>query len=461
MTDEIKPPKTPKEPKDSKFMKSVKNLDLVLRLAAKIFILILIFWILWAFRQAYNNDSYVFEAFSVPPALVERGYSGEVVVDKIMTEMNDIQSKDYFDEQNPEAYRKILSKPTLQFNSGSRAGYFDLASLFNLGKIILGKKDKIIKGHITSNASALSLNLAMPDDGVPPLSINNKTNVDSLVHEAALFLIRQTNPQFLVYHFMNKQDFATAKSLLSEIDFRLDNQKRLPTYAYDRIQWFLSGTNLRLAQQDFDGALEKVEELHRAFPNELAADVQTVNILMAQVVYLENAKTDPSVFRPIAARATALAEQIEQKKLNSAFLDKQKAMGWLYANWAYMLQKTDPNSAGILPKYQKAIGLLPTVSFAYNNLSYYYMDKKNYAAAEDALKKALLAEPKDGNALDTYAEIMSITGDMPRFYSFLEKALQNPNPTEGITAELYAVDKRWEAFRNQPKFQNLIKKYGK
>ena len=89
------------------------------------------------------------------------------------------------------------------------------------------------------------------------------------------------------------------------------------------------------------------------------------------------------------------------------------------------------------------------------------MDKKNYTAAIDALNKALFAEPKDGNSLDTYAEIMAITGDTARFYSYLERALQNPNPTEGITAERYAVDKRWDAFRQKAQFQNLLKKYRK
>ena len=113
-------------------MKSVKNLDQILRLVGRIFILLLIIWILWAFRKAYLDDSYVFEPFSVPPALVEKGYSGEVVVDKIMSEMNNILSKNYFDGQNPEAYRKIVAQPALKFSSGSRAGYFDLESLFKL-----------------------------------------------------------------------------------------------------------------------------------------------------------------------------------------------------------------------------------------------------------------------------------------------------------------------------------------
>jgi hypothetical protein len=452
--------KADKPPKDSKFMIFVKNFDRILRLAGRLLILMLIIWILWAFRKAYMNDSYVFEPFSVPPQLVERGYSGEVVVDKIMSEMYNILSKDYFDEQNPEAYRKIVAQPTLKFSSGSRAGYFDLESLFKLGKVVLGKKENTIKGHIIRDSNLFSLSLNLSDDTHSALNIN-KNNLDSLVNEAAVFLIRQTNPQYLVYYFMNKQDFGAAETLLQEIDFQLNNKKKSPSYNYDRIQWYMSWTSLRLAQQDFDGALAKADELRKAYPHDLAADVQTVNILMAQVLRLENDKADPSVYRAIAQRATTLATQIEKKNNNSLFLDKQKAMGLLYANWAYLLQKTDLNAPDILPKYQKAIALLPNISFAYNNLSYYYMDKKNYAAAEDALKKALFAEPKDGNSLDTYAEIMAITGDTTRFYAFLEKALQNPNPTEGITAERYAVDKRWDVFRQQPRFQNLIKKYRK
>ena len=450
-----------KPPKDSPFIKVVKNLDVVLRVMGRLLILLLIVWILWAFRKAYNDDSYVFEPFSVPPSLTEQGYSGEVVVDKIMADMSQILSENYFNEQNPEAYRKIIAQPTLKFSAGSRAGYFDLESLFKLGKVILGKKDKVIRGHITLDSNKLSLNLAMSDDASTAASINNKNHLDSLVHEMALFLIRRTNPQYLVYYFLNKQDYAAAETLLQEIDFRLNNQKKSPNYNYDRIQWSMSWTNVRLAQQDFDGALEKAEQLRLAYPKDLAANVQTVNILMTQVLRYEDAQADPSVYRPLAQHAITLAAQIEKGNMSSLFLDKSKAMGLMYANWAYLLGKINPDSPDILPKYQKAIALLPNVSFAYNNLSYYYMDKKNYAAAEDALQKALIAEPKDGNSLDTYAEIMSIKGDSTRFYAFIEKALQNPNPTEGITAELYAQDKRWEAFRNRPRFQNLLKKYKK
>lgn len=443
-----------------KFMDYVKNADRILRLLGRIFLVLLVFWILWAFRKAIKDESYVFDTFSVPPALIEKGYNNDVVINKILAEMQMILSEKYYDEQNPEAYRKVLYRPDLNFSAGSRAGYFDLHALFQVGKALMGKKDKTIKGDIIVDSNSVKLSLHLPDGLIPPLSIHNKKPLDSLFHESAVSLIRQTSPQYLLYYYLDRQQFSEAGILLQEIDFKLNNNRKSPTYDYDRIQWFMSNTNLLLAQQDFEGAIAKAEELQKNYPNDLASYAQTLNILMSQVVYLENqSSTDTASFVPIAQRASRVAETIEKKGFSSIFLDKTMAMGWTYANWAYMLQKCGSDDKNILAKYQKAIDLLPRASFAYNNLSYFYMDKKNYTAAEEILKKAILAEPNDGNSWDTYAEVMALKGDDARFFAYLEKALQNRNPTEGITAELYAQDNRWAKYKQQKKFQDLLKKY--
>ena len=109
-----------------------------------------------------------------------------------------ILSKRYFDEQNPEAYRRINTQPTLQFNTESRAGYFDLRALFQMGKLFLGKQDKTIRGHITLDSNTIRLALLMPDEAAYPLSINSKASLDSLFHGVAVRLIRQTTPQYLM-----------------------------------------------------------------------------------------------------------------------------------------------------------------------------------------------------------------------------------------------------------------------
>jgi tetratricopeptide (TPR) repeat protein len=443
------------------FMRFVKNADRFLKFTGRVFIVLLVVWILGAFKKVYQDESFVFSPFSVPPALVDKGYSGEVLVDKILSDMHAILSRRYHDEQNPEAYRKVLSRPDLNFSAGSRAGYFDFQALFQVGKVLLGKRDKTIKGHLTLDESLVKLYIQMPDDVMIPLSIKENISMDSLTQQAAEFLIRHTTPQYLVYYFLNKQQFSEAEKLLQEIDFQLISNKKNKHYDYERIQWFIGYINYYLAQQDFENAFRKADALREAYPNDLAPYAQLVNVYMSELLHLENNGADSSIVKSLAQKAVDVAAQIEKNDYNSIFLEKKMGLGWVYANWAYMLQKININDARILPKYEKAIEILPTASFAYNNFSYYYLDKKDYAACENVLKKAVLADPKDGNSWDTYAEVMLVKNDLPRFYDCIEKALQNLNPTEGITSELYAVDKRWERVRGEKRFQDLLTKYRK
>ena len=444
---------------DFKFVKFAQKGDDVLKFIGCLFVFVLVFWILWAFRQVYKNDSYTLSAFNVPPSLEQRGYSGAVVVDKIVSEMQAILSKRYFDEQNPEAYRRIATQPTLQFNTESRAGYFDLRALFQMGKLFLGKKDKTIRGDITLDSNQIRLSLLMSDEAAYPLSISNREPLDSLFHRVAVRLIRQTTPQYLVYYYLDRQDYDAAEQLLNEIDFKLNNAPKNATYDNDRIQWFLTWTNFLLAKKDYPNALQKVDELIKAYPKDLAGYAQKVNISFMQIINLENQQADKTAFAPIVKNGLKLAQYIDNQNFNSQFLDKKMTMGWLYSNWAYLLQKDNVDSLKVLTMYRKAIELLPQSASSYNNLSYFYIDSKNYEEAEIYLKKALFADPKDGNTWDTYSELMLLKGDTSRFYNCIEQALKNHNPTEGVSSDGYATDARWEKFWGEKRFQNLLKKY--
>jgi tetratricopeptide (TPR) repeat protein len=441
------------------FLDFVKNADRILKFAGRLFIFMLIVWILWAFRQAYQNDDYAFQPFGVPPNFVERGYSGEVVTEKIMTEMTTVLSSRLYDERNPDASKRVVARPELTFTEASRAGNFDLNSLFQVGKKILGKKDKTIKGYLTLDSNRVQLVVQMTDQAAYPLSIRRSESLDSLLHQAALHIIRQTTPQYLVYYFLGKQDFEKAEDLIQTIDFQLDSRPKTKTYDYERIQLELSRCNLSLAKNDFDGALQHAENLRQRYPKDIAGSVQTVNILAAKVIELENEGSEPAQIVALSQKAIEVAESIEKGGLGSIFLDKSKELGYLYANWAYLLEKIHAPDDKILAMYKRATQLIPQSSFAYNNLSYHYMDRKDYAAAEAALKKAVLANPKDGNTWDTYAELALLQRDTIHFYDYAERALQNQSPTHGITVEVYRTDKRWQGVAKEPRFLKLLEKY--
>lgn len=463
-TKENKKDKKKALPKENKhhWLEFIRIADRVLRFAGHLAIFLVIVWILMAFRRVYNDNAYTFAPFSVPPSLADKGYSGEVVVTKIVSEIQDILARRYYDEQNPEAYRQISAQQDFSFSADNKIGFIDIQSLFSLGKILLGKKDKIIKGHIIVDENTISLAIQMPDIQSYKINLNRKAPIDSIIHGAAIYLIRQTTPQYLVYYYLNKHAFDETEKLLQEIDFKLSSKDKIaksPTYDYDRIQWYMSWTNLLLAKKEYAKARQKAEELKAAYPHDLAAYSQIVNILNAEVIELENQRTDTLRYLSLAQQAMELAQETEKKDLNSVFLDKKMAMGWLYANWAYMQQKCNMNNPEILPKYLKAIELLPHAASPYNMLSYYYMDKKDYKEAESCIQKALLADPRDGNSWDTYAEIMMLKNDTTHFFQYIEKALQNSNPTQGITADYYAQDARWANFRTMTDFQRLLKKY--
>jgi tetratricopeptide (TPR) repeat protein len=441
------------------FIDFVKDADRVLKFAGRLFIFMLIIWILWAFRQAYQNEDYAFQPFGVPPAFVERGYSGEVVTEKIMSAMTNILSARLYDEQNPEAYQRVVARPELSFSEASRAGNFDLNSLFQVGKKILGKKDKVIKGYLTLDSNRTILTLSMTERAAYPLSIKRGEPLDSLFHLAALYLIRQTTPQYLVYYFLGTQQFAKAEELIQEIDFQLDSRPKAKTYDYERIQLEMSRCNLALTQSDYGQAMKYAQSLQKRYPKDLAAPVEMVNILSAQVIDLENQGADSSQIIALARQGISIAENIDRGGWGSIFLDKTKELGYTYANWAYLMEKIHAPNDKILAMYQRATQLIPQSALVYNNLSYHYMDTKDYAAAEAALKKAILADSKDGNTWDTYAELALLQRDTARFFDCAERALQNQSPTRGITVANYKTDKRWQGVASDKRFVKLLEKY--
>ena len=108
---------------------------------------------------------------------------------------------------------------------------------------------------------------------------------------------------------------------MQEIDFKLNNNRKNATYDYDRIQWYMSWTNLLLAQRNFEGAFQKAEALQKAYPNDIASYAQMVNILMSQVVNLENQGLDTAAYVPLARRAVSISENILSKYQKAIFYE--------------------------------------------------------------------------------------------------------------------------------------------
>ena len=108
---------------------------------------------------------------------------------------------------------------------------------------------------------------------------------------------------------------------------------------------------------------------------------------------------------------------------------------------------------------------------ACNSLAYYFKKKAESAheqksrdsfknKAIETLEEALLANKRDGNIYDTYAEtIFDLNGKYPDslFYEKIRQALSNPKPVDGITVENYRLDSRWdELCKFDDKFRGIL-----
>jgi tetratricopeptide (TPR) repeat protein len=453
---------------ETRFDKGAKNANVFLLLAWRASIAFLVIWAIWRFTNIAESDTFVLKSFSVTPDMEKMGYRGEVVVAKIMSEMlNIIYPKDSSTSRISACRQndKVRLKTKLRIADGQNASGYDIEAIFEAGKTLLGKEDKVISGYVVNANKEWTIWIQMPDEPLKPVSVPDSLPFDTLLHRAALFLVRQTTPQYLANYLIQKKQFSEADVLLAELDFK---QRNLPTATeVDGIQTLSNWANYFLAKNQYDRAYAKAEELHQHYPNDIASYALRVSVLMSKAAYLEyyEAETSREQIRELAEKAFAIAQEAErkEKRLKSVYFEKNQAMGLMLSNAAYLANQCQLHEPKLLEKYlQKSRKILPQSVYIYNNLAYFYLTQGNRDSAERYIQDALDANRLDGNIWDTYAEIMLKFRDTTQFFNCFEKALQNQKIVDGITVEEYRKDARWNGIlksANRTRFRDLLNRY--
>lgn len=138
--------------------------------------------------------------------------------------------------------------------------------------------------------------------------------------------------------------------------------------------------------------------------DKLGSSPQTVTVRAAQTM---------EVKLMLAVATAAAAKEVQQKNqaLNKAFED------------AVALSGAGKHDEAIA-KFQEAITLLPNCLACYNNMAVSYAQKKDWANAETAYKKAMEIKPDDPNAYVGLAGIYFNTGKAADAKPLVEKAIQ-------------------------------------
>ena len=461
------------------FNKFVKQSNIFLLFTWRLSIALLIIWAVMRFRSVANadNDSYVLKAFIVPPDMEKMGYRGETVVAKVRSEMLQIiYPKDNSTSRMSACRQNDKARLTAQMRvaDGTERKDFDIKGLFEAGKTLFGIEDKVITGYVINADKQFTLFIQMPDEPLQSVSIGENAPLDSLFHKAALFLTRQTTPQYLVNYLIQKKEFDAAETLLAELDFKQNN---LPTATeQDHIQTLSNWSNLYLSKaiesknvDFFQFALQKARELRQYFPNDIAGYAMEVSILMTKAGfgYHGYGYDNVAAIDTLAKQALRLAKEAERKenRLNSAYFDKKQVMGLMLCNAAYLANQCHLEDPKLLEKqFQKSRAIMPQNVYLYNTLAYFYLKQNNGGLAKTYITNALNANRLDGNICDSYAEVMLHFGDTTQFFKGIELALKNQQPATLANVENYRTNKRWASVINGPfqaRFQALFDQYAR
>lgn len=461
------------------FSKLAKQSNTFLLLAWRLSIALLVIWAVVRFRSIANadTDSYVLKAFIVPPDMEKIGYKGETVVAKIRSEMLQIIYPKDNSTSRMSACRqndKARLTPQLRIADGTERKDYDIKSLFEAGKTLFGIEDKVITGYIINADKQFTLFIQMPEEPLKSVSIDEKAPIDSLFYKAALFLTRQTTPQYLVNYLIQKKEFDTAENLLAELDFKQNN---LPTATeQDHIQTLSNWSNFYLSKaiafnntDFFHNALEKARQLRVQFPNDIAGYAMEVSILMTKAGfgYSGYGYDNIPAIDTLAKQALTLAKEAErkQKRLSSAYFDKQQVMGLMLCNSAYLANQCRLEDPSVLERqFQKSRAIMPQNVYIYNTLAYFYLKQNNAEAAKRNITNALNANQLDGNICDSYAEVMLHFGDTTAFFRGIELALKNQQPATVANVENYRNNKRWASVKTgvfKDRFQALFDSYAR
>lgn len=459
------------------FDKWTKKSNNFLLLTWRLSLLFLVIWVVWRFSNIAESDRYVLKAFTVPPDMEKMGYRGETVVAKVMSEMLQITYPKDSSTSRMSACRqndKARLQTQMRVADGSEKSSYDINIVFEAGKTLLGIEDKVITGYIVNANKQFSMFIQMPDEPLKTVSIDENTPLDSLFYQAALYLTRQTTPQYLVNYFIHKKQFSEAETLLSELDFKQTNMpdateqdhiQTLSNWANYYLTKAIATDNIALTHD----ALDKARELRERFPNDIAGYALEVSILMTKAGfgYQGYGYDNITAIDTLAKQAFALTKEAERKnnRLKSAYFDKKQVMGLMLCNAAYLANQCHLEDPKVLEKhFQKSRAIMPQSVYIYNTLAYFYLKQDNSDSAKRYISDALNANQADGNICDSYAEIMLHFGDTTAFFKGVDLALRNQKPATVANVESYRNNKRWENLKTSPyktRFQELFDSYAR
>lgn len=430
------------------------QLSAVRRIVINLIVLMLCFLFIFFVYRELKTEMLLIEPFEVTQDLQIQGYTGRVITNKLIDQINFIRINAKAPEERLEVMPVWLQRDVEIVVPGSGVSF---NSVVNYIKRSIGHHSNRIIGEVVTHNSQLYVTIRISGKSAKTITGEIK-NLDETLRRAAEHIWKYSDPYVLAYYFWRFDK----KACLEIVQFMLSNEP-----IDDDPKAYQTWGVLLFEQGDHEGAITKFQEAieldpksSRAYSNlsmilERQGDYEgaIVKAKKATEIDLENAdaygiwgwvlyrkgdykaaidkykkaiEIDPKLSAAYYSWGLALTGQKDYEgatiKYRKAIeLDPDSSDAYAYCGWA-LYQQSD--YIGAIAKFQKAIELNPKDSRAYSIWGLTLAEQKKYDDAVAKLQKAIELDPNSAIAYLRWGLILKMKGDNDNAIVKYQKAIE-------------------------------------
>jgi tetratricopeptide (TPR) repeat protein len=410
---------------------SISSTDAARKLALNIAAVVgLGFGLAFIFKSAFFKDSVVIDPISVPKELADRGYTGDVVAQRIHDKVREIYKTREMNDERVESHPTDFTTTPLERSMPPielPGGKMSLAAVVSAVRELFGYGNPNITGELTIEESSAS-GAAAGSSGRPQtrywLSLR-RTDKDAIAHtepsekleelfqSAALHVVEKIDPYHAASYYFATRDYAKASQLANEA---LNNLRR-----DDDLDARILQTRIARAKGYHDEALDELRHIQELFPHSPKPRQQIASVLIFKRSYAEALEAAQEAIERAArdgersARAHNLAgvALIYMKRYDEAltFLRKSNELdpkfAAAYFNQGFLLKdRHPPDEPGAVAMFRKAIDANPYYARAFTSWAALERKAGRLDKAKRLSEKAIAADPKFATAYNLRGEIL-------------------------------------------------------
>ncbi len=485
----------------SSFFRYIRNLKLeditkrsfeFSKLFLLVFIVSLVVGFVFVIVIEVRKDSLEFGEFSMPPNLIEKGFTSEVlrnkVEDNIIWIRHRLKSTEEYDEQEV-----LNNSKEMDFDIGSTG--LSLKKIISIVKLFIGKSNKVVSGDVLVINNKILLTNRITDQ-LPMVHtyIIDNNNEESILNQLAIHItediLQHTEPLLLISHLRRTKEYEKEKEIINYCLYNGNGDQQL---------WALHFLSLALIlEKNYSEAIEKSNEIIKRDKNFMPAyiDIIQATSKIDSAKAIQAYKDTEAKFGVNAKLNNYLARYYYVKKdYNKAIEESKKVIeiapndyiAYARLGLAYKKIKDTVNS---LESYKKSIAINSNYSTAHNNLAVLYVELKKHVRASEHALRATQIDPFSSiyyrtlamtycyngqykSAIETSEQALKLKdkkmylslyiqaicyealGETELFYAHLQKAVDKKLSIKDIKTK-YTITELYERYKNEERFIKIV-----